>query len=232
MYYAGGLGSGAWSWLIIMIVPIALGAATRFWVNSQYRRYSGVPLASGLSGVEAARQVLDFEGLQEVSIEQVPGELTDHYDPRSNVLRLSKGVYEGRNVASAGVAAHEAGHAIQHARHFAFASARTALVPVANIGSQAAPFLIIMGIVLRFTGLAWLGIILYSAAVLFQIVTLPVELDASRRALATLAPAGVVSEVELPGARSVLTAAAMTYVAAALISVMYLLYYIGLGRRN
>lgn len=232
MLYSSGGSNGAWSWLFIMIVPIAIGWATRSWVNSQYRRFSGVPIESGLSGVEAARKVLDFEGLQNVTIEQIPGELTDHFDPRANVLRLSKSVFEGRSIASAGVAAHEAGHAIQHARRFVFAGVRTALVPAANIGSQAAPFLIILGIVLRFTGLAWLGIIVYSAAVLFQIVTLPVELDASRRALATLGPAGVVSDAELPGARSVLTAAAMTYVAAALISVIYLLYYIGLARRN
>ena len=232
MNYIGGGASGAWSWLVIMIVPIAIGAATRFWVNSQYRRFSGVPLESGLSGVETARQVLDSEGLQNVAIEQIPGELTDHFDPRANVLRLSRSVYEGRSIASAGVAAHEAGHAIQHARRFVFGSVRTALVPAANIGSRAAPFLIILGIVLHFTGLAWLGILVYAAAVLFQIVTLPVELDASRRALAALVPAGVVTDAELPGARSVLTAAAMTYVAAALISVIYLLYYIGLARRD
>jgi len=232
VYYAGGGATGAWSWLIILIVPIAIGGLTRFWVNSQYRRFSGVPLASGLSGVEAARAVLDHEGLQAVTIEQIPGELTDHYDPRANVLRLSKGVYQGRSVASAGVAAHEAGHAIQHAKGYSFAVIRGALVPAANIGSSAAPALIILGIILNFTGLAWLGIVIYSAAVLFQIVTLPVELDASHRALATIVPAGVVTDAELPGARSVLTAAAMTYVAAALISVMYLLYYIGLARRN
>jgi uncharacterized protein len=232
VFYSGGGLSGSWSWLLILIVPIAIGALTQFWVKRQYSRFSGVPIASGQTGAEAARTILDGEGLQSVSIREVPGELTDNYDPRTNVLNLSKGVYEGRSIASAGVAAHEAGHAVQHARHYGFAAVRGALVPAANIGSQAAPFLIIVGIILRFTGLAWLGIVLYAGAVLFQVVTLPVELDASRRALKVLVPAGVVTDAELPGARSVLTAAAMTYVAAALISVIYLLYYIGLARRN
>ena len=231
MYY-GGIAASGMSWIWFLIIPLALGGLAQFWVRSTYTRFSGVPTSTGLSGAEAARRLLDAEGLDQVTIEMTPGELSDHYDPRSNVLRLSRGVHEGRSVAAAGVAAHEAGHAIQHARRYVFATVRTAIVPVANIGSQAAWILIPLGLILRMSGLAWLGVALFGAAVLFQIVTLPVELDASHRALVALGEYGILDDVELPGARKVLTAAAMTYVVAALISVMYLLRFIGLARRS
>jgi Zn-dependent membrane protease YugP len=216
----------------VMLASVAIGGLAQAWVKAQYRRFSAVPLASGLTGAQAARRVLDMNGLTGVSIEMIGGQLTDHFDPAAGVLRLSQGVYQGRSVASAGVAAHEAGHAVQHAKGFVAARARIALVPVANIGSQAAPFLVIGGLFLGLLQLAWVGIALYAAAVLFQLVTLPVELDASRRALESLEPAGIVDADELPGARSVLKAAALTYVAAALVSIVYLLYFVGMARRR
>ncbi|MDY0088525.1 MAG: zinc metallopeptidase [Coriobacteriia bacterium] len=219
------------SYLPILLIAVVLGAITQGFVNSSYRRYSKVALATGQSGAEVARRMLDAEGLANVTIERVPGRLTDHYDPRANVLRLSEDVYGGRSVAAAGVAAHEAGHAVQHARGFAAARLRQALVPTAQIGSSLAFPLIFAGLFVNFTGLITLGVVMFAAAVLFQIVTLPVEFDASRRALAALNTGGMLPVEQVRGARTVLTAAALTYVAATLIAVMQLLYYLGLSRR-
>jgi len=225
-------GSGGW---LIFIVAMVLGLITQSYVSSAYRRSSQQALPPGLTGATVARRVLDSEGLMGVAIEMTPGNLTDHYDPRANVLRLSHDVYNGGHVAAAGVAAHEAGHAVQHARGYLPARLRMSLVPVANIGSQAGPILVIIGLMVGLgssfsTLLVNLGIILFGAAVLFQVVTLPVELDASRRALAALTTTGSVIPGQEAGARNVLTAAALTYVASALISVLYLLQFIGLRR--
>lgn len=220
-------------YLVIMIVALVLGFITQGYVNRAYRKWSQVPLATGRTGAQVARAMLDSEGLHTVGIEMVSGSLTDHYDPRANVLRLSTDVYSSASVAAAGVAAHEAGHAVQHARGYAPAKIRMALVPAANIGSQASWVLIILGLWIGVTGLAWLGVIAFAAAVLFQIVTLPVEFDASSRALGALSTTGLLPAEQVSGARNVLTAAALTYIAAALISVMQLLYWIGVvGRRN
>jgi len=220
-------------YLLIIIFAAVLGAITQAYVNGTFRRWSQVRLESGRTGAEVARQVLDAEGLQAVTIEQVGGHLSDHYDPRHNVLRLSQSVYGSVSVAAAGVAAHEAGHAVQHARGYVFARIRMALVPVANFGSQAAWILILLGLFIGLTGLAWAGVIAFAAAVAFQIVTLPVEFDASRRALAALSSTGSLSAGQVGGARTVLTAAALTYLAAALISVLQLLYWTGVvGRRD
>jgi Zn-dependent membrane protease YugP len=156
--------------------------------------------------------------------------LTDHYDPRTKTVRLSEGNYGYANVSGMAVAAHEVGHAIQHAQAYAALGFRNALLPVANIGSQLGPLLAIFGLMLGATGLADIGIILFTAAVLFHVVTLPVEFDASRRALAQLNKLGLATSQDSSGARSVLTAAAMTYVAAAATSIAYLLYFIGLRR--
>lgn len=222
-------------YLVIMLVAVVLGFLTQGYVNRAYRKWSQVQLATGRSGAEVARAMLDSEGLGNVAIEQVTGHLTDHYDPRANVLRLSADVYSGHSVAAAGVASHEAGHAVQHARGYAPARIRMALVPAANIGSQASWILIIIGLWLGSAGttLAWLGVALFGAAVLFQLVTLPVEFDASSRAIRALATTGMLPQQQVSGARNVLTAAALTYLAAALISVMQLLYWVGVvGRRN
>jgi Zn-dependent membrane protease YugP len=220
-------------YLVIMIVALILGFVTQGYVNRAYRRWSQVQLATGRSGAQVARAMLDSEGLQGVGIEMIPGNLTDHYDPKANVLRLSEDVFASTTVAAAGVASHEAGHAVQHARDYAPARIRMALVPAANIGSQAAWVLIMIGLFTQLTGLAWLGVIAFGLAVLFQLVTLPVEFDASKRALAALSTTGMLPDTQVAGARNVLTAAALTYIAAALISVMQLLYWIGaVGRRD
>ena len=220
-------------YLVIMIVALILGFVTQGYVNRAYRRWSQVQLATGRSGAQVARAMLDSEGLQGVGIEMIPGNLTDHYDPKANVLRLSEDVFSSTSVAAAGVASHEAGHAVQHARNYAPARIRMALVPAANIGSQAAWVLIMIGLFTQLTGLAWLGVIAFGLAVLFQLVTLPVEFDASKRALGALSTTGMLPDTQVAGARNVLTAAALTYVAAALISVMQLLYWIGaVGRRD
>lgn len=216
----------------IMILSIALGLITQGWVNSAFGRWSRVPLATGMTGAQVARRMLDEAGLHAVGIEVVPGKLSDHYDPRANVLRLSEAVYSSPTVAAAGVAAHEAGHAVQHARGFAPAAIRQALVPAANIGSNAAWFLIPLGFILNFPSLVWAGVVLFGCAVLFQVVTLPVEFDASRRAMATLSEGSILPQEQVGGARQVLTAAAMTYLAATLIAVLQLAYYIGLARRD
>jgi Zn-dependent membrane protease YugP len=220
------------SYMVLMIVSIVLGLATQGYIKAQYGRYSKVPLSTGMSGAEVARRMLDDAGLRDVGIETVGGNLTDHYDPKTRVLRLSEGVYGGRSVAAAGVASHEAGHAVQHARAYLPAAVRGALVPGANIGSQIGPWLVIGGLLLRFSGLITIGIVLFAAAVAFQIVTLPVEFDASRRAIASLRENALIPPEQVAGARGVLTAAALTYVAGALIAVMQLLYFIGLGRRD
>lgn len=219
-------------WIALIVVSTILGLVTQGYINSTYRKWSQVPLDGGRSGAEVARAILDGGGLTGVGIGQVAGQLTDHYDPRSKQLGLSQGVYGSANVAAAGVAAHEAGHALQDAQGYAWGKVRTALVPVAQIGSSSAFWLIFAGLIFNFSALAWLGVLFYAGAVLFQVVTLPVEFDASRRAIAALRSSGTMSAPQIDGAKQVLTAAALTYVAAALIAALQLLYFIGLARRD
>jgi len=219
-------------WIALMVVSTILGFVTQNYIKSSFRKWSNVGVSSGMTGAQVARSVLDANGLHDVAIQQVAGELSDHYDPRTKTLGLSAAVYGVASVAAAGVAAHEAGHAIQDAREYVWGNIRTAIVPVVNIGSRAAWILIMGGFFFQLTGLIWLGILFYAGAVLFQIVTLPVEFDASRRALVNLNGTGAVNAAQLAGARQVLTAAALTYVAAALISALQLLYYVGLARRD
>lgn len=225
---------GPQGWIIFIIAMVA-GLLTQSFVNSAYRKNSQIPLPPGLTGAAVARRILDAEGLHNVAIEMTPGKLTDHYDPRADVLRLSADVYDGQHVSAAGIAAHEAGHAVQHARGFLPARLRMSLVPVASLGSQSGPILVMLGLLLGYgsslsTMLIDLGILLFAAAVVFQFVTLPVEFDASRRALAGLTTTGSVIPGQESGARTVLTAAALTYVASALVSVLYLAQFIGLRR--
>jgi len=230
------------------LAALLLGIWATIMVRSAYAKYSRVPMRAGLTGAEVARYILDQAGSEDwaidaaargapttrdVRIEMVPGMLADHYDPINRVLRLSPEVYQGTSLAAAGVAAHEAGHAIQHAKGFAPLHLRTTLYPLANIGSQAWPFLMIAGFMFGLRNLGWLldvGIILFSFAVAFYLITLPVEFDASRRALAYLGGYGLLSDRELVGARKVLRAAALTYVAAALTAVIQLLYLLSLRR--
>ena len=220
------------SYLMVMLFALVIGGAAQAYINSSFRRFSRMPLATGQTGEEVARRMLDSAGLHDVRIEMTAGNLSDHYDPRSRVLRLSREVYTGRSVSAAGVASHEAGHAVQHARAFAAASLRQALVPVAQIGSQAWFYLILLGLFLNIPPLMQFGLLLFAGVVLFQLVTLPVEFDASRRAMLSLAEGGMLPAEQVAGARTVLRAAALTYVAATLIAVVQLLYFFGLSRRN
>ncbi len=218
----------------VMLVAFVIAGGAQLYVKATYGKYSRVPLMTGRTGAEIARSMLDSEGLHEVGIELVPGTLTDHYDPRRRMLGLSQDVYAGRTIAAAGVAAHEAGHAVQHARSYAFASVRQAMVPVANVGSSLGVWLILLGVFLGGSGLAFLvdlGIVLFLGAVLFTIVTLPVEFDASRRAVTALAT-GYLPPDQVAGARAVLRAASLTYVAAALTAILQLVYFLGLARRR
>jgi hypothetical protein len=216
--------------MLIMLASIVLGLATQGYINATYRKWSHVPLASGLTGSQVAVRILQSNALSSIDVVAVPGHLTDHYDPRAKRLALSEGVFSVPSVASASIAAHEAGHAIQDEQGYVWGRLRTAMVPAVNFGSSAAGVLILLGFFVGITGLLWLGILAYASAVMFQLVTLPVEFDASRRALATLEVSGAIAPDQLPGARQVLIAAALTYVAAALISILNLLYYIGLAR--
>jgi Zn-dependent membrane protease YugP len=206
-------------------------------VKSTFARYSKVPARSGMSGASAARAILRGAGLG-VEVEPVGGQLTDHYDPRKRKLRLSEGVYGSKSLAALGVAAHEAGHAIQHSAGYAPMAIRSFFVPVATIGSHGAMPLFFIGLV--FGGakglpfgqlLMTIAIIIFAAAVVFYLITLPVEINASRRAMALLTSQGIIGEDEAPAARKVLTAAALTYLAAALMAVLQLVYMILRSRR-
>jgi Zn-dependent membrane protease YugP len=220
------------SWLLLMIVSTVLGLATQGYINATYRKWSRVQVGTGATGASVARAILDSNGLGSVGIQQVAGNLTDHYDPRTKTLGLSEGVFGVPSVAAAGVAAHEAGHAVQDAQGYVWGRVRGALVPVAQFGSMSAIWFIIIGLWVNFLAIAWVGIAFYAGAVLFQVVTLPVEFDASRRAIAALETSGQLSETQLGGAKQVLFAAALTYVAGALIAALQLLYFIGMARRD
>lgn len=201
-------------------------------VQSTFGRYAEVPTARGLSGADVALAILRVNGIRDVRIEPTDGFLSDHYDPRDKTLRLSRDVYLGRTISAAGVAAHEVGHAIQHANGYLPLQLRSALVPALMVTNTFAMPTIVIGMMLAATGsllgnaVLWLGIALFSLLVLFQLVTLPVEFDASRRALSAIEKGNLVTGPELVGARRVLTAAALTYVAAAISSVMQLLYFL------
>jgi len=212
---------------IIMILPaFILSIYAQIKVKSVYARYSKIHTARGITGADAARIILDSQGIGDVGIELSKGFLTDHYDPRSKVLRLSEQVYRGTSIASVGVAAHEVGHAIQHAKNYAPLNLRSALVPVTMLGSNLAWPLLIIGFIFMSRTLLTAGIVFFSLAVLFQLVTLPVEFNASARALKVLPATGILSEDEVFGARKVLSAAAMTYVAAAAAAILQLLYFV------
>lgn len=211
----------------IMMVPVLiLSLAASIRVKSTFSRYSRVASRSGMTGAEAALQILRRNGLTSVSVTETGGFLSDHYDPARRVVRLSPKVYRSTSIAAIGVAAHETGHAIQHAKAYKPLALRNAMVPVANIGSSLSWIIIIAGFIFGALGLVKAGIVLFSVVVLFQLITLPVEFNASSRAKAMLASYGLVSPTELQGVRSVLSAAAMTYVAAAASSVVTLLYFL------
>lgn len=209
---------------MLIVISALISLSAQFLVNSRFSKYSRVRSRSGMTGAQAAERILQSQGIYDVAIQRVSGKLTDHYDPRNKTLNLSDAVYASTSVAAVGVAAHECGHAIQHARGYAPLSFRSALVPVANIGSQLSWLFIILGIF--FGGshtLIMIGILMFSAAVLFQLVTLPVEFNASGRALKLLSETGILQKDEVSDTRKVLSAAALTYVAAAATAVLQLL---------
>lgn len=210
---------------LLMIAPAMLLAIwAQFRVKATYAAAQQQP--AQLSGAAAARHILDSAGLTDVAIEQVPGNLSDHYDPREKVLRLSPEVYASRSLAAVGIAAHESGHAIQDAKHYAPLVVRNAAVPAAGFGSNLGIMLAFVGLIFHIPGLLWAGIVLFGAVVFFQLVNLPVEYDASRRAKKILEEYQIVDEQGLAAVRKVLSAAALTYVAATLQSVLTLAYYI------
>ena len=228
--FIGG-GSGVFGYYLIGIVAFIASMAVSGWLRSTYNRWSKVANSSGLTGRQVAEAILQENNVTNVRVEAVKGQLSDHYDPRERVVRLSEGIYDKASVAGMAVAAHEVGHAIQHAKAYTPLAWRSAIAPVAGIGSQFGIMLAALGLFIQAGGLLQVGIVLFSAAVLFQVVTLPVEFDASRRALVQLNKLGLVTSRDSSGARSVLTAAAMTYVAAAATSIAYLLYFISASRR-
>jgi Zn-dependent membrane protease YugP len=197
-------------------------------VKSTFARNLQVPASNGMTGAEVARRVLDANGLADVPVEEVPGQLSDHYDPKNRSVHLSPDVYNGRSISSTAVGAHEVGHAIQHAKSYAFFRFRSAIFPAVAFASQIWVLFLIGGIFLQLTGFIVVAVALYSIAVLFQIVTLPVEFDASNRAKQQLRDLGLVGSNEAAGVNSVLKAAAWTYVAGALAAVAILLYYLSL----
>lgn len=203
-------------------------------VSSTFRKYSQIQNSRGITGAQAAQHVLQSNGVSGVRVERVSGNLTDHFDPRTNVIRLSESIYDATTVAAVGVAAHEAGHAVQHAQGYLPNKIRTLIVPVANIGSRLGWLLVILGLLLpvQYTVVLNVGLILYSAATLFTIVTLPVEFNASSRALKTIKETNLLSGEQYIGSKRTLQAAAMTYVAAALTSILHLLRLILIANRR
>lgn len=217
------------SYLFLIVVTMIMGFGTQWYINHSYKKYSSVDSGTGMTGAQIARRMLDDNGLQHVQVHCVGGTLSDHYDPRDQTVSLSEDIYHSTSVSAAAVACHECGHAVQHAVGYVPMNIRSALVPVANFGSTAWLVLLVIGIALNSMNLVLIACFVYGFAVLFQVVTLPVEFNASRRGLAyvrnTLGVAG-------NGARTVLTAAALTYVAAALTSIMQLLYYLSIFTDN
>ncbi len=228
-----------WTYLFLVLPCLALSiwASTR--VNSTFKRYSKQSSSRGITGAQAAERVLIGNGVRNVRIERITGKLTDHYDPRNNVIRLSDSVYDSTSTAAIGVACHEAGHAVQYAQHYAPIKLRTAIIPITSFGSRLAMPLILLGLLLSaFSGfsygLVYLGIACFGLSLVFQLITLPVEFNASRRALLAIEQSDLLTSEEIVGARKTLFAAAMTYVAATAVSLSQLLRLLLLfgGRRN
>ena len=219
-----------WEYIVLVVVSLVLGMGTQTYIQSTYRKWSAYDASFDGTGADVAKNMLLAGGANTVGITRVEGTLTDYYDPRDNYLHLSDDNYEGGSVASVAVACHEAGHAIQNATGFWLMRVRTSMVPVVNFASSAWIFVFMVGILFGLAGLVNLALILFAPSVGFQIVTLPVEIDASMRALRYLEATG--ESIDIKGARQVLIAAALTYVAAALVSVLQLLYYAGIASGN
>lgn len=218
----------------IMIVVMALSFIVQHMLQSRFSKYSKVPVANGMSGAEVAQRMLHDHGIYDVKVVPARGMLTDHYNPQTKTVALSEGVYASRSVAAAAVAAHECGHAVQHAIGYAPLKMRSALVPVVNFASSIVQWVLLLGVLMinTFPGLLWFGIILFASTTLFSFITLPVEVNASSRAVSWLGRAGITDAQTAPMAVDALKWAAYTYVVAALGSLATLLYYIGLARRD
>ncbi len=213
------------AYLLLIVVSTILGMATQGYIRSTYRKWSNVPASSGMTGAQVARRMLDEGGASSVGITEIGGTLTDNFDPRDNKLHLSQENFSQGSVASVAVACHEAGHACQKAKGYVPMKVRTALVPVVNFATNAWTVVLLLGIFMGLTGFVRLALILFAFSVIFELVTLPVEIDASRRAVKYLAANG--GSIDEKGAKQVLTAAALTYVAAALVSILQLVYLMG-----
>lgn len=216
--------------LVLIGMAIVMFAQTR--VQNTFRKFSQWQIQSQITGKEAAERLLHARGINNVQVEPIAGQLTDHYDPKAKVLRLSEATYGHDSISAVAVAAHECGHALQDAENYPFLRLRSSLVPIVNIGSSIAIPMIIIGMLLSVTGLINLGIIAFALTLLFQLVTLPVEFDASKRALAILESQHIFTTEEIPAARKVLNAAAFTYIAATLSTALQLLRFIGLSNRR
>ncbi len=219
-----------WDFLILIAFGISIWASFR--VKSTFQKWSQVASSTGITGCEAARRMLDAHGLQHVPVQPVKGTLTDHYDPIHRVVHLSEPVYYQRSIAAVSVACHEVGHAIQHSVHYPMLVLRHRIFPIVNFSSSIAPFMLIAGFIFNMMGLVGLGIIFFSAAVAFQLITLPVEFDASNRARRIMVAEGYIAGNEAYGVAKVLNAAALTYVAAALVSLLQLVKFIAIFAGN
>ena len=221
------------AYLLLVAIPTAV---LTFWAQSKvkgtYRKYSQVQSTLGMTGAQVAQTILAKKGVSHVKIEPVAGELTDHYDPGAKAVRLSQGIYGSTSLSAAAVAAHECGHVLQDVEGYKFMNLRAALVPVVNLGSRMGPMLIMAGLIFNVLNLAWLGVLFFASVLLFHVVTLPVEFDASRRALRLVDELGILQGEENKGARAVLSAAALTYVATAFTAFLNLLYYVMLINRR
>jgi len=227
--------SGYGLYILISLPALLLGLYAQSKVQGSFNKYSRVRTSNGMTGAEVARRILDTNGLQHVAIEQTRGTLSDHYDPRKRILRLSQSVYGVPSIAAAGIAAHEAGHAIQHNQNYGPLALRSLMVPSVQLGSWLGPIVFMLGLLLANESLALIGLLLFGATAVFAIITIPVEKDASKRAKAILISSGVLYESEMKGVESVLDAAALTYVAGAIQVISTLLYYALLlfgGRRR
>jgi len=219
-------------YLYLVLPAVIFSMWAQYKVTSSFKKYSQQRTSTGITGAQAAREVLQKAGVSGVRIERVKGNLTDHFDPRSNIIRLSENVHDTPSVAAVGVAAHEAGHAVQHASGYAPIKLRSAIIPVTNIGSKLSMPLVILGLILSIPELINIGIILFGAVVLFQLITLPVEFNASARAVAALDKSGILKGSELQGSKRVLSAAALTYVGALAVSLAQLIRLIAMSRRR
>ncbi|HBR30797.1 MAG TPA: peptidase [Clostridiales bacterium] len=219
-------------YLLYMAPVILLSLIAQLLVSGSYKKYNKIKSRRGITGREAAALILESNGIRDIKINRIPGNLTDHYDPRDNTISLSDNVYDSDSVAAIGIAAHEAGHALQYKTGYSFIKLRMLILPVCSFGSRLGPILIFIGLILSSFEFFWAGIILFGAVAVFQLVTLPVEFNASVRAVKILESSGTLGSDELKGAKSVLTAAALTYVAALLTSLMQIMYYISRANRR